>query len=115
MHHPFTSPKEEDIEKLFSISDAELKTQNSKLKTLYAKAYDIVLNGYEIGGGSIRISRKDIQDKMFELLGIKREDADAKFGFLLEALEYGAPPHGGIALFCRGLHMFQTSPRCLNC
>ncbi|MBI4686522.1 MAG: aspartate--tRNA ligase [Nitrospirae bacterium] len=98
MHHPFTSPKDEDIERLFSISDAELKTQNSKLKTLHAKAYDIVLNGYEIGGGSIRISRKDVQDRMFDLLGIKREDAEAKFGFLLEALEYGAPPHGGIAL-----------------
>lgn len=91
MHHPFTSPAEEDIE-LF------LKGGNEDMPKIRAQAYDIVLNGYEIGGGSIRIHKKEVQDRMFEMLKITPEDADAKFGFLLEALEYGAPPHGGIAL-----------------
>jgi aspartyl-tRNA synthetase len=87
MHHPFTSPKEEDI--------SRLETDPGKVK---ARAYDIVLNGSEIGGGSIRIHRKDIQAAMFKVLNIGEEEAQMKFGFLLEALEYGAPPHGGIAL-----------------
>ncbi len=91
MHHPFTSPAEEDIE-LF------IKGGNEDMPKIRAQAYDIVLNGYEIGGGSIRIHTKEVQDRMFEMLKITPEDADAKFGFLLEALEYGAPPHGGIAL-----------------
>ncbi|MBS1111887.1 MAG: aspS [Nitrospirae bacterium] len=91
MHHPFTSPAEEDIE-LF------LKGGNEDMPKIRAQAYDIVLNGYEIGGGSIRIHKKEVQDRMFEMLKITPGDADAKFGFLLEALEYGAPPHGGIAL-----------------
>ncbi|MEW6714209.1 MAG: aspartate--tRNA ligase [Nitrospirota bacterium] len=91
MHHPFTSPAEEDIE-LF------LKGGNDDMPKIRAQAYDIVLNGYEIGGGSIRIHKKEVQDRMFEMLKITPEDADTKFGFLLEALEYGAPPHGGIAL-----------------
>jgi aspartyl-tRNA synthetase len=98
MHHPFTSPREEDMEKFLSVSLSELKTPNSELSTLRAQAYDIVLNGCEIGGGSIRIYKKEVQDRMFQLLNITQEDANAKFGFLLEALEYGAPPHGGIAL-----------------
>src|SRR4030066_479737 len=91
MHHPFTSPMEEDME-LF------LQGGNESIPKLRAQAYDIVLNGYEIGGGSIRIYKKEVQDKMFEMLKISPEDANAKFGFLLEALEYGAPPHGGLAL-----------------
>ncbi|MBI5674300.1 MAG: aspartate--tRNA ligase [Nitrospirae bacterium] len=91
MHHPFTSPAEEDIEFF-------LKGGNEDMPKIRAQAYDIVLNGYEIGGGSIRIHKKEVQDRMFEMLKITPEDADAKFGFLLEALEYGAPPHGGIAL-----------------
>ncbi len=101
MHHPFTSPTDEDMEKmlLLNLSDPELFTVHRSLFTdIKAKAYDIVLNGYEIGGGSIRIYKKDIQKKMFEILGISDEDARIKFGFLLDALEYGAPPHGGIAL-----------------
>jgi aspartyl-tRNA synthetase len=98
MHHPFTSPSDQDIAKLFSMEDSELKTRNSRLASLSAKAYDIVLNGYEIGGGSIRIHRPDLQQKMFEVLGISEEDAQAKFGFLIDALDYGAPPHGGIAI-----------------
>ncbi len=94
MHHPFTSPMDEDIEKMLTgdINNKEL------LSSLRAKAYDIVLNGYEIGGGSIRIHRRDLQSKMFELLRISEDEARVKFGFLLDALEYGAPPHGGIAL-----------------
>lgn len=94
MHHPFTSPTDDDIEKMLSgdITDRKL------LSLLRAKAYDIVLNGYEIGGGSIRIHRRDVQRKMFDLLRVSEEEAKVKFGFLLDALEYGAPPHGGIAL-----------------
>lgn len=86
-HHPFTSPQEEDIDKL--------ETDPGSVK---ANAYDLVLNGYELGGGSIRIYQRDVQNKMFKVLGFKEETAREQFGFLLDALEYGAPPHGGIAL-----------------
>ncbi len=94
MHHPFTSPVDDDVEKLLSdnVNDGDI------LRNLRAKAYDLVLNGYEIGGGSIRIHRRDVQRRMFAVLGVTDEDAKAKFGFLLDALDYGAPPHGGIAL-----------------
>ncbi|MBT9537357.1 MAG: aspartate--tRNA ligase [Nitrospirae bacterium] len=101
MHHPFTSPMNEDIEKLLTVnfSDSQLSTSNFQLLTsLRAKAYDIVLNGHEIGGGSIRIHRQDVQKRMFDVLNISEEEAKMKFGFLLDALKYGAPPHGGIAL-----------------
>jgi aspartyl-tRNA synthetase len=98
MHHPFTSPADEDIAKLSSLNISELQTPDSALSRIKAKAYDIVLNGYEIGGGSIRIHQRDVQRKMFEILRISEEEAQTKFGFLLDALEYGAPPHGGIAL-----------------
>jgi aspartyl-tRNA synthetase len=94
MHHPFTSPLDEDSEKMMS---GDLADRNM-LGSLKAKAYDIVLNGFEIGGGSIRIHNQKLQKKMFELLNINEEDARTKFGFLLDALQYGAPPHGGLAL-----------------
>ncbi len=94
MHHPFTSPKEEDIPKLMQ-GDI---TDHGLLGSLRARAYDIVLNGYELGGGSIRIHRTEVQERMLQVLGIDKEEAERKFGFLLEALRYGAPPHGGIAL-----------------
>jgi len=87
LHHPFTSPKDEDLELL----------QDNPEK-VRSRAYDIVLNGVELGGGSIRIHRKDVQEAIFVKLGIEPAEAKDKFGFLLEALEYGAPPHGGIAL-----------------
>jgi len=87
MHHPFTSPREEDLEKLESDPGA-----------VKARAYDLVLNGSEIGGGSIRIHRQDIQRRVFKVLGLSEEKARERFGFFLEALEYGTPPHGGIAL-----------------
>ena len=93
MHHPFTSPLDGDIAMM-----KEGAGERSTLSLLKAKAYDIVLNGYEIGGGSIRIHRPDVQRSMFEILGISEEDARVKFGFLLDALQYGAPPHGGLAL-----------------
>lgn len=86
-HHPFTSPFEEDLDKL-----------ESDPASVRANAYDIVLNGYELGGGSIRNYKKEQQDNMFKVLGFTEEEANEQFGFLLEALEYGAPPHGGIAL-----------------
>ncbi len=86
VHHPFTSPMDADLELM--------DTDPGKVR---AKAYDLVLNGYEVGGGSIRIYRRDIQQKLFDLLGISRETAQLQFGHMLEAFEYGAPPHGGIA------------------
>ena len=87
IHHPFTSPNEEDLELL-----------NSEPTKARAKAYDLVINGAEIGGGSIRIHNQELQSKMFNILGLSAEEANSKFGFLLNALKYGAPPHGGIAL-----------------
>jgi aspartyl-tRNA synthetase len=87
MHHPFTSPREEDLDKL--------ETQPSACK---ARAYDLVLNGTELGGGSVRIHRPDIQRRVFATLGISEESSRARFGFLLDALQSGAPPHGGIAI-----------------
>jgi aspartyl-tRNA synthetase len=86
-HHPFTAPKDRDLKNL---SKTPLKVR--------AKAYDIVLNGYEIGGGSVRIHNRDLQNKIFEILGLKEKEIKERFGHILEAFEYGAPPHGGIAL-----------------
>ncbi|MBP3951393.1 aspartate--tRNA ligase [Bacillus suaedae] len=87
LHHPFTSPKKEDLS-LLATDPASVR----------ADAYDLVLNGYELGGGSQRIYQRDIQEQMFSALGFSQEEAKAEFGFLLEAFEYGTPPHGGIAL-----------------
>lgn len=98
MHHPFTSPKEEDIEMIRNILDKNDKEYIiNTCESITARAYDIVLNGVEIGGGSIRIHKPDVQKLVFKLLNISDEEADLKFGFLLEALKYGAPPHGGLA------------------
>lgn len=89
MHHPFTAPMDEDLEHF---------AKNENLGKVRAKAYDMVLNGYEVGGGSIRIHRPDIQSRVFEIFGMTPDDAKGRFGFLLDALQSGAPPHGGIAL-----------------
>lgn len=96
-HHPFTSPKEEDIELL--------ETTPEKVK---ANAYDIVLNGYELGGGSIRISNPELQEKMFKALGFSEKQMHDQFGFLIEAFKYGAPPHGGLAYGLDRLVMLLT-------
>jgi aspartyl-tRNA synthetase len=99
MHHPFTSPKPEDIDKMETDPGA-----------IRANAYDMVINGVEIGGGSIRIHNKDLQKRMFTLLGFSDQEAQNQFGFLMNAFEYGAPPHGGIALgFDRLVAMFGGS------
>jgi aspartyl-tRNA synthetase len=99
MHHPFTSPREEDIE-LFNTNPGEIR----------AKAYDLVINGVEIGGGSIRIHDTELQKQMFKHLGFSDEEAEEQFGFLMDAFKYGAPPHGGVAFgFDRLVSMFGGS------
>jgi aspartyl-tRNA synthetase len=102
-HHPFTSVHDEDIDKL-TADPARCR----------AKSYDIVLNGTELGSGSIRIHRRDVQSAVFSSLGLSMEEAQTKFGFLLEALEHGAPPHGGIALGLDRLVMILAGEKSLR-
>ena len=97
VHHPFTAPVPDDLLKLES-DPAHIRSQ----------AYDIVVNGSEVGGGSIRIHRPEVQQKVFDLLNITRQQAELRFGFFLKALDYGAPPHGGIALGLDRLIMMLT-------
>jgi aspartyl-tRNA synthetase len=97
-HHPFTAPLDSDIDKLLTDKG-----------NCYSKAYDIVINGYEAGGGSIRIHREDVQEKMFRALELTEEDINEKFGFFVEALKYGTPPHGGLALGLDRLTMLLTN------
>ncbi|TGL66425.1 aspartate--tRNA ligase [Leptospira jelokensis] len=104
LHHPFTSPKEEDFQKLRDWKDGK----EVDLSSIGAKAYDLVLNGTEIGGGSIRIHNPEIQSLVLEAIGIGEEDAKSKFGFLLDALSFGAPPHGGIAFGVDRIMMLLT-------
>lgn len=102
-HHPFTSPRVEDEDKLETAPEKVL-----------ARAYDLVLNGVEVGGGSIRIHRSDLQDRAFKALGISEEERRAKFGFLLDAFKYGPPPHGGIAFGLDRLAMLMTGAESLR-
>ena len=97
MHHPFTMPMDEDLDKIDTDPGA-----------VRAKAYDIVLNGTELGGGSVRIHQADIQEKMFEVLGFTKEQAQERFGFLLDAFKYGVPPHAGLAYGFDRLMMLMT-------
>jgi aspartyl-tRNA synthetase len=97
-HHPFTSPSEDTI-----------TTFDKDMANAKARAYDIVLNGYEIGGGSIRITNRDIQNRMFKAIGLSEKEINNKFGFLLNAFKYGVPPHGGIALGLDRLIMLLTN------
>jgi aspartyl-tRNA synthetase len=97
VHHPFTAPKDEDV--------ALLEADPGKVR---AKAYDIVINGSEVGGGSIRINDPELQSRMFSAIGFTEENANAQFGFLLDAFKYGAPPHGGLAFGLDRLVMVMT-------
>ncbi len=103
MHHPFTAPREEDVDFLL--------TDPARVK---ANAYDIVLNGVEVGGGSLRIYRSDLQEKVFEAIGLTHEEAHAKFGFLMDAFEYGTPPHGGIAFGLDRLVMLMAKRKSIR-
>jgi aspartyl-tRNA synthetase len=103
LHHPFTSPKEEHLDLL-----------ESDPGNCHSRAYDMVLNGTELGGGSMRIYRTNIQRKVFELLGISDEEAEDKFGFLLNALKYGCPPHGGLAFGLDRLVMLMTGAQSIR-
>ncbi len=112
-HHPFTSPHEEDMPKLETGVES-VNDPQSELSAVRALAYDVVLNGTELGSGSIRIHRQDVQSRIFRALGMTDEEARARFGFFLEALEYGTPPHGGIALGLDRIVMILTGAESLR-
>ena len=112
-HHPFTSPHDEDMPLLESGVES-VKDPQSPLSAVRALAYDVVLNGTELGSGSIRIHRQDVQSRIFRALGMTDEEARARFGFFLEALEYGTPPHGGIALGLDRIVMILTGAESLR-
>ena len=103
MHHPFTAPRREDVDHLLS--------DPGKVK---ANAYDMVLNGVEIGGGSLRIYQGDLQEKVFKAIGLTEEEARQKFGFMIDAFEYGTPPHGGIAFGLDRLVMLMAKRRSIR-
>lgn len=107
IHHPFTSPVDDDITTIMGGGDIDL----SKLKS---KAYDLVLNGSEIGGGGIRIHKSDLQKQILKLIGMEEKEAEERFGFLLEALKYGAPPHGGLAIGLDRLVMLMTGAQSIR-
>ncbi|GAG46422.1 unnamed protein product, partial [marine sediment metagenome] len=102
-HHPFTSPREDELDRI----------ETSPLDIL-SDAYDLVLNGVELGSGSIRIHSRALQERVFRVIGISEEEADARFGFFLKALEYGAPPHGGFALGIDRLVMMMAHEESLR-
>jgi aspartyl-tRNA synthetase len=112
-HHPFTSPHEEDM-KLLETGVDSVNDPQSSLSAVRALAYDVVLNGTELGSGSIRIHRQDVQNRIFRALGMTDEEARDRFGFFLEALEYGTPPHGGIALGLDRIVMILTGAESLR-
>jgi aspartyl-tRNA synthetase len=103
MNHPFTAPLDEHLDRL-----------DTAPESVSARAYDVVLDGFELGGGSIRIHHRDLQQRAFQLLGIGPEEAQARFGWLLDALRFGAPPHGGIALGLDRLVMLMAGASSLR-
>ena len=106
-HHPFTMPHVDDVDYL-------VRGGGESLLKVRSQAYDLVLNGTELGGGSIRIHNREVQHQMFRLLGIDEREAEERFGFLLDAFRYGAPPHGGIALGVDRIAMLLTGARSLR-